>query len=153
MKSQSLKLFAIAFVLGLATIFGSASSANAQDKLSFETPFDFQVGKSKLTAGKYELTLISYGRYLLKNVETKDKQLISSQIGAGDDSTKEEKLVFNRYGDSYFLRQIFASRGSAGIEITESNVEKNIRKGIGDGENKLAENQKSSEKVSVKMSK
>ncbi len=153
MKSQSLKSFAIAFILGLAAIFASAESASAQDKSSFETSFDFQVGKAKCAAGKYDVTTLGYGRYLLKNVETAEKMLISSQITAGDDSTKQEKLVFNRYGQSYFLRQIFARRGSAGIEVTESGTEKNIRKGNREDELQLAKKQNRPESVSVNLKK
>jgi hypothetical protein len=70
MKSQSLKLFAIAFVLGLVTIF-AAGSASAQTRSSFETSFDFHVGKEKFAAGKYELQKMEYGKYLLRSVETK----------------------------------------------------------------------------------
>jgi hypothetical protein len=147
MKSQALKLFAIAFVLGLITIFALAGSASAQDKSSFETSFDFQVGKEKFAAGKYDVTTLGYGRYLLKNAETQDKILVASQILAGDDSTKQEKLVFNRYGESYFLRQIFVRRGSAGIELAESGVEKNIRKGNRENEIQLAKKQNKPESV------
>jgi hypothetical protein len=152
MKSQSLKLFALAFVLGLVTIFATAS-ANAQTKLSFETSFDFYVGKDKLAAGKYELQKMNYGKYLLRSVETKEARIVLfDSTTKNTDSLQPERIVFNRYGVTYFLNGIFDRRDADGKQIVASSYEKQVRKGAAN-DDQLAGGKKKAEKVSVNLSK
>ncbi|HVE57838.1 MAG TPA: hypothetical protein VNB22_13485 [Pyrinomonadaceae bacterium] len=154
MKSQSLKLFAIAFVLGLVTIFASAGSANAQTLLSFETSFDFHVGKDRLAAGKYELQKMDYGKYLLRNTETRKARLVFFDIPeANKNSDEPQRISFNRYGETYFLRSIFDKPGAEGKQLIESGYEKEVRKGTANKENQLASEGTKPEKVSVNLSK
>ena len=151
MKSQSLKLFAIAFVLGLVTIFG-AGSANAQTRSAFETSFDFHVGKDKLSAGKYELQKIEFGKYLLRSVETKKTRIVYFEIAernTGDGAA--QRISFNRYGDTYFLRSIFEEEKTDGKQIIESSYEKQVRKSAESRDNQLADKKGKPEKVSVNI--
>lgn len=153
MKSQSLKLFAVAFVLGLITIFASAVSANAQTILSFETSFDFNVGKEKFSAGKYEIKRLEYGRYLLKNTEMKVSMIIITQ--AQNRKTNEpdsEYLIFNRYGENIFLRRIADRRNASETnEIFESSYEAKIRKNSKESDEKLARKDKKAEQISINL--
>jgi len=154
MKSQSLKLFAIAFVLGLVTIFASAGSASAQTKLAFETSFDFHVGKDKLSAGKYELQKMDFGKYLLRNVETRKARLVFFDIAeANKNSSEPQRVNFNRYGETYFLRTVFDRQDAEGKQLTESGYEKEVRQGAINKENQLAADRTKPEKVSVNLSK
>ena len=153
MKSQSLKLFAIAFVLGLVTIF-AAGSVNAQTRLKFETPFDFHIGKDKLAAGKYELQKLDFGKYLLRSVETKEARIVIFEITESNtESLAPQRIAFNRYGETYFLRSIFDRQDADGKQLIESEYEKQIRKGAADGDNQLAGGKAKPEKVSVNLSK
>lgn len=153
MKTQSLKLFAMAFVLGLAAIFG-AGSANAQTRSSFKTSFDFHVGKEKLPAGKYELQKMDYGKYLLRSVATKKSRIVQFELPESNDpSAAAQRVAFNRYGETYFLRSIFENEKADGKQLIESNYEKEIRKGAAGRENQLAGEKTKPAKVSVNMSK
>jgi hypothetical protein len=153
MKSQSLKLFAMAFVLGLATIF-AAGSASAQTKSSFKTSFDFHVGKEKLSAGKYELQRLDAGKYWLRNLETKKSRIVYFEIAeSAADSTAAQRVTFNRYGETYFLRSLFEEEKRDGKRIIESGYEKQVRKGAAGRENQLAGEKTKPEKVSVNLSK
>lgn len=153
MKSQSLKLFAIAFVLGLVTIF-AAGSANAQSNLSFETSFDFHVGKDKLAAGKYELQRMDFGKYLLRSVETRKSRIVFFEISESNKNSAEpQRVSFNRYGETYFLRSVFDKQGADGKQLLESSYEKQVRKGTANKENQLAAERTKPEKVSVNLMK
>ena len=150
MKSQSLKLFAIAFVLGLVTIF-AAGSANAQTRSSFETSFDFHLGKDKFAAGKYELQKIESGKYLLRSVATKKSRIVYFEISERNtESDAPQRISFNRYGDTYFLRSVFEGKAD-GRKVIESAYEKQFRKNAGSRENQLADKQGKPEKVSVNL--
>lgn len=154
MKTQSFKLFAIALVLGLAAIFGTASTASAQRKHRFEVPFAFHVGQEKLAAGKYEMLKIDTNRYWLRNVENKTSSFVNFQLSTVETSeTDVDKLIFNRYGETYFLRAVNAEAGSRGRQLIESKLEKQIRRGQRENENRLADKKKKPEQVSVQLSK
>lgn len=140
MKKQSLKLFAAALALGVFAILATANPAKAQDILKFEVPFEFNVGGEKMSAGNYDLKKINTSRYLLRNTETKEKMIVvfGTDI-AKKGETKAESLVFNRYGETYFLRQLFVNSNQPGKEILESKQERWIRKS--ESETQLAKNQ------------
>ncbi len=151
MKSQSLKLFAIAFVLGLVTVF-AVGSANAQTRSSFETSFDFHIGKDKLSAGKYELQRIDFGKYLLRSVETKKSRIVYFELSERNtDAAVSQRISFNRYGEIYFLRSIFEEEKTDGNQIIESSYEKQVRKSAESRENQLADKKGKPEKVSVNL--
>jgi hypothetical protein len=154
MKSQSLKLFAMAFVLGLVAIF-AAGSVNAQSKMAFEAPFEFHVGKDTLSAGKYELRKLEYGKYLLTNLDSRQARIVLFDVAlTNKDESADERVVFNRYGETYFLRGVFEKQGAEGRETLESKYERQIRRGgAADRENQLASEKSKPEKVSVKISK
>lgn len=149
MKMQSLKLLAAAFVLGIFTVLASANTASAQEVLSFKVPFEFSVGGKKMEAGNYDLKKMSHSRFVLRNAETKESMIIVSDGDtANGGAATGETLVFNRYGNAYFLRRIYANRNQPGREIYESKKERLVRKG--ENETQLAKNQANPEQVSVK---
>lgn len=142
----------MALVLGLATIFGAAASANAQSKFSFETSFDFHVGKEKLAAGKYELQKMDYNKYLLRSADTKETRIVYFEITeANDSSAAPQRIAFNRYGENYFLRSVFEKPGAEGKQMLESKLERQIRKGGATKEDQLAGGKTKPEKVSVNL--
>jgi hypothetical protein len=150
MKSQSLKLFAAAFVLGLGLVFASATSANAQDKISFDIPFEFHVGSKKLAAGKYEFTKIGEKSFSLRNAETGDSRIVVFPAMTGKKGAASgESIVFNRYDKTYFLSSLFDVRANFGRQILETGYEKKIRRGMTVNENQLADKKKTPEQVSV----
>ena len=152
MKSQSLKLFAMAFVLGLVSVFATVS-ASAQSKIYFEAPFEFHVGGDTLAAGKYELLKMEYGKYVLKSVETQKGRIVLFDVALNNaDESAAGRVVFNRYGETYFLRGLFANQGAAGQETFESKYEKAVRKGSAEKQNQLAEGKMKPEQISVKIS-
>ncbi|MCD9186452.1 MAG: hypothetical protein LUM44_08460 [Pyrinomonadaceae bacterium] len=152
MKKQSLKLFAVALVLGIFTVLASASQAKAQQVMKFSVPFDFNFGKKELKAGEYELRALSTTNFVLTNKASEENILIVSSFDTKQVAPKDSEMVaFNRYGNTYFLSGIFVNRNQTGRGIYESKLERSIRKG--ENETRLAKNQIKAEKVSVSLSK
>lgn len=149
MKTQFLRFFVLSFSFFL---FSASAFAQSGDQNSFEIPFSFQVGKAKLPAGKYEVKRISSSSFLLRN-ETGNATVIALSPMSINEKVSEpsEKLVFNRYGKNYFLRQIFPNRNAAGRGLNESNSEKIIRQNYFESEG-LSKNSKP-EQVAVMMKK
>ena len=102
MKKQVLSLLG---VLGLLMIAGSAF---AQNNLRANIPFSFHVNKDTLPAGQYEVRTISpSGALLLNNREAKTSDMFVTYAVSSPLAPDKARLVFKRYGDQYFLSQIW----------------------------------------------
>ncbi len=132
MRKQSFKLFVMSFLFVIIGFFSNQSAAAQSGSLSVEIPFNFHVGNERLAAGKYEIQRLKNNIFMLRNKDGQVQVLAQTPVTIQDtNSADTEKVVFNRYGNQYFLRQIFATRATAGRGLYESKAEKNARKGVG----------------------
>ena len=118
--------------LVLVAVFSSAAlSANAQSNYSVraDVPFDFTVGNKTLPAGK----IIAHGQTSLASplsVTNLDMGQVTLRIArkvSGSDNSERAELVFTRYGDRYFLAQVWI-QGYGGWEVIKSSSEKALER-------------------------
>lgn len=147
MTKQSFKLFAIAIVLGTAVLFGSTVRTSAQSKMTFSAPFEFQVGGETFSAGSYELVASARGRFVLRAIGKSGGQILVGIGQTGNTTATVEKVVFNRYGNRYFLREIFSARGASGVDLGESSAEREVRR----GDDKYAGADRKRERIAVNL--
>jgi hypothetical protein len=90
-------------------------------------PFEFVAGKTTLPAGEYKVGDVSAGSavLLIRSVDGRSAVMIITH-GTGSASRAEGKLVFNRYGNRYFLSQVFSPGSSMGRELPKSKLEREI---------------------------
>lgn len=132
MKTQFLKLFTLSFAFVIVSAF-SATTALAQygAPLKVEIPFNFYVGNERFTAGKYEVKRLGTNSFQIQNQAGNAEILAQATIVLGENKSIENaKLIFNRYGNKYFLRQIFTARFLEGRGLYESKTEKTLRRGL-----------------------
>ena len=105
MKQQIFKLTAIfAIFLGLAV---TGVQAQAPSKVEVNIPFEFSAGTKTLPKGVYSIKRLS-GNYLtLRSVDGKSTVILNAPLNLTSLDDKGERLVFNKYGDEYFLSQIW----------------------------------------------
>lgn len=130
MKKQNLKLF-ISSLLFVFVVSISTTSIFAQsDKImKIEVPFSFYVGNQEFSAGIYDLSRNSEGSFLVRSADGRQKVIAPTPSGYRiKQAVSAERIVFNRYGDKYFLRQIFSNRAAEGFGLSESKAEKSVRK-------------------------
>ena len=127
-------------LLSLATV-GLGTVAQAQDHaLIVNVPFAFAVGEKLLPAGTY--TVISWMPGYVK-VESSDKRQSATIVGiqSSHDPGTTSKLIFNEYGDRYFLHRILCPHAaSMNADLPISNLEKRVRSDI--QEARLARNER-----------
>ena len=114
------------FVLGagLVALLGSPLIM-AQVQETAEIPFDFHAGQSILPAGTYSVIKAASSVLRLRNDDTRDSILL---MGVGREAAKEDaRLVFNRYGDIYFLSAVWIP-GSQGYSFPKTKMEKEMAK-------------------------
>ncbi|MBV8675265.1 MAG: hypothetical protein JOZ33_17710 [Acidobacteriaceae bacterium] len=119
------RITAIAF-FALATLV--AGSAMAQDHaVKAAVPFDFTVGNAHVPAGTY--TIWSTGS--ANTIELRNDSgtiTIFGSVYAADKTSQRGKLVFDKYGDRYFLRDILCSSVAMNLELPVSKAEKNVQR-------------------------
>jgi len=126
MKRQTNILLAIIILAGALTISAQAQTAGAQ-KVVATIPFAFNVGNTKLPAGKYTITVVNptSDRKVLQIRNTTGRSnaitLTTAVIGNVSDDTK---LVFHRYGDRYFFAQAQMAGETTGLAALKSSAER-----------------------------
>jgi hypothetical protein len=124
MKTRAILMAAAVTLTALA----STRVAQAQDQLVVTIPFDFAAGSANLPAGDYSVKAASANHTVL--LINRDNPAVSMVLIANETSAAarqdQSKLVFNRYGDRYFLSQIWVEGSAMGKELPKSNREKEV---------------------------
>ncbi len=111
----------------LASMFVMAASvATAQSNSTASIPFSFRVGSALLPAGSYEITHIRSNVISFRNLDGHGNAFAMATTTTGD-TAAVVKLVFNRYGDRYFLKETASKNGTGGMTFAPTRLEKSIR--------------------------
>ena len=116
-------------MLGLfLTLAVAQVHAQSRTKIEATIPFDFTAGTTQLQAGKYSAKFISHNALLLRTADGKKSAIIVAPRAVGGDTKKPERMVFHRYGDRYFLAQVWMLRTDSGRELDPSSAERRLAK-------------------------
>jgi hypothetical protein len=103
----------------------AAVSAFAQQAIKAQIPFRFHMGGSILPAGSHTVdTAVARGVLRFRLVDGPSSAMTLSNAVQSVTIPTEPKLVFNRYGDQYFLSQVWAGSSNTGRELPKSRLEK-----------------------------
>ncbi len=135
MKKQAIRSFTI---LGLLLVV-TAISVQAQSERSKVTniPFSFIVGEKTLPAGEYTVEPIrrDYGKaWLVQSREGHANAVVITIPTLALETQRNSKLVFRRFGDQYFLSQIWMAGDNSGRELLMPRVERELAKTTSDRE-------------------
>ena len=105
----------------------SVPSTYAQATIEVTVPFNFMIGKAEMPAGTYTINRLSSSAIEIKGSTTKKSavSIVWSEGASASDSAA--KLVFNRYGDSYFLSQVTRGSGANVMQLPTSKLEQEQR--------------------------
>jgi hypothetical protein len=107
--------------------FCTAGSLQAQShEVRANVPFDFTVGNKQLPAGSYKFFSTPNDMIWIQNG---DQQIavLSRTEDAYISSNYVSDLVFNKYGDRYFLKEIDCTSIGLDVDIVPSKLEKQVR--------------------------
>ena len=120
-------------LLAVMTVIAASVSANAQSlnyRLTANIPFDFSVGGEKLPAGKYWINRAqqSNGDTVVQIRSTDlHSNLVRFTIPVlAAAPAKNSSLVFRRYGDEYFLAEIWPMGSETGRELPKTRAEREL---------------------------
>lgn len=105
--------------------FVSVGKAMAQDHaVEANIPFHFTVGDKVLPSGSYTITSDSTSPYVIVIRNGEQRFGIMSTVYADSKASKKNVLVFNRYGDQYFLHEVLCTTAGMNLEIPATKFEK-----------------------------
>jgi len=118
---------AIAAMMFVAVLVTAAQSQNASSRLMrAHIPFAFHAGSKELPAGEYTITVLnpSSDRKVLQ-IRSADGRAsaIVSTLGRKTNTLEQSKVVFHRYGDSYFFAQTQIAGESMALAALKSRAE------------------------------
>lgn len=120
-------LFRITMTGMLALAFLAATeAASAQEPLLVNIPFAFTAGRTALPAGEYRVQKVAYDSSFLLIQRTDQGAATVAMSSPAEAKAKQpqSKLVFHRYGNRYFLSQIWIAGSARGRELPKSPQEK-----------------------------
>lgn len=126
MKRHLLILVAIIILAGAFTVSAQAQSAGAS-KVVANIPFAFNVGNTNLPAGKYTITVLNptSDRKVLQIRSTNGRSTAITQTTSVTANVSDDtKLVFTRYGNSYFFAQAQMAGETTGLAALKSKAER-----------------------------
>src|SRR6266496_1761302 len=133
MQGKVIKRLTMLSLVSMFTLCAAVASVNAQliYPVRAKIPFDFSVGNKKLPAGEYtfsRLPELSNNKTMLVTSVASSRRMFQSTSGTQGLTPKNDStLVFHKYGDQYFLEQIWTRGEQEGTELPESRSERTIR--------------------------
>ena len=129
MRKQLTKGFAM-FMLVMALAFATAVvSANGQSRAAkASVPFDFIVGDTTLASGNYAVDALTAGGECLRISNMQAKASVARLTIPLNGKSEHGKLVFHRYGQRYFLAEVWTDGGFQGRQVMKSKQERAIEK-------------------------
>ena len=126
----------IGVVLSMSTI-----SAHGQiiGQLEADIPFTFHAGGAKLPPGKYIINVLGGSDLNTMEIRSADDRTSALfEVRQAQDSTtpKNAELVFNHYGDRYFLSKLFDGGEKMGNAVVESGYSRRYAPGGASDEEK-----------------
>lgn len=113
---------AVALMLFAAVV----ATAQTTQALRADVPFDFSIGDKVLPAGRYEIKPYVGHNLMLHNIAAKSNLIVSTNFRRTNRPHEQAVLIFNKYGDQYFLGQVWAQDAYAGNEVIKSRHEREL---------------------------
>ena len=107
-----------------------AASAHAQSApLSANIPFNFKVGDTSFSSGKYTIETLNSAALVIRSADRKASVVTLANAASAPYTQRSSRLVFKSYGDQYFLSTVEWSGGPY-REISPSKAEIELAKKV-----------------------
>jgi hypothetical protein len=120
-----MKLFRIAFYTALLLAASASIAQTKQGDVTADIPFPFVVAKQTLPAGHYIVSPTSTDSLGIHDAHNRGT-FVPAQSAERSRSDNSCKLVFHRYGDTYFLSEVWVSGNAVGKTLFRSRAEREL---------------------------
>ena len=124
MKNRALNIFAVP---ALAALLATPMVFAQDEYLKANIPFDFVVSNRTLPAGTYTVQCKGGSHsVILRGVDVKAALIAITQSTSAAKLPREGMLIFNRYGNSYFLAEVWRPGNPNGNALPKSKTEREV---------------------------
>ena len=129
-----LSFIALAFALAI-----SPAKAHAQivGNIEVNVPFPFHAGNAKLPPGKYIVHMLNDSDLKIMEISSADGStaaLFEVRDAEANSAPAKSELIFNKFGNRYFLSRVFAEDNPNGSAVEESHYEKTVSQKAADAQ-------------------
>lgn len=123
MRNRSFATLGVLALLATASAFGQSS-------LRYDIPFEFHFLDTVMPAGQYDVNVAFNNMQNVLSVQCSTCRAhgytVTYGIGGGANMPDEGRLVFNKYGDTYYLSEVWTPRNPQGGALSKSKTEREI---------------------------
>jgi hypothetical protein len=123
-----LLLLFIALVFAV-TIHPTKAHAQIIGDLEATVPFQFHAGNAKLPPGKYIIRTLDDSNLTVMEISSADgstSALFEVHDAEANSAPAKSELIFNKYGNRYFLAKLFDEANPSGSQVDQSRYEKRV---------------------------
>jgi hypothetical protein len=112
----------------LLSLMVAAQFVQAQEPVVVNIPFEFVAGKLTLPPGEYRIEKLEKGSVavLIHRAHSSASFVVMTLPAQASEPQSDSKLVFNRYGNRYFLSQYWSAGSSSGRLLPKPRREKEL---------------------------
>jgi hypothetical protein len=120
-------------MIGFLLLAGNSLTAAAASgsQISAKIPFSFVVKDKVLPAGEYTITKIhvdSAPALVFRSADGKGQMVVQMLTSEASRPSPDTRLVFHRYGDDYYLSDVWMIGTSTGLRLATSAGEERLTK-------------------------
>ena len=126
-------VLAFAFIV-LASLVAIVPASAQERTVTANVPFDFAVGDRVLPTGTYRIEPVNNTFQVF--IDSEGRQSAAFAMGFPNDrkANQQSKLVFDKVGNKYFLKEIVTKSAGTSLAFPESKLEKKAQEQGGSGE-------------------
>ena len=125
------------------TICPSKAHAQIVGNIEVKIPFQFHAGNAKLPAGNYIIHMLDNSDLTVMEISNADgsiSALFEVQDAEANSTPAKTELIFNKYGNRYFLAKVFDEGNPSGSDVPKSTYEKKIGQASTEAQTHVAAN-------------
>jgi hypothetical protein len=112
-----------------AVLAGPSVYAQSSIAVKTDVPFEFRVGGQSLPAGEYTVVTKSPTMVVIRSKDGQRSAVSMTNVVQANQISVDGKLVFNRYGEFYFLSQVWTPGEEVGRKLIRSSTEQEVAAG------------------------
>lgn len=127
MQNQILKALTMLMLIAGVVLMAALVSAHAQStSVAADVPFEFTVGGKSLKAGEYSIRAFTTSgeALLISSQDSSDAAIRLTNTIEARIVPKQGKLVFHRYGQRYFLSEVWTRGERTGRQLQKCDEER-----------------------------
>lgn len=125
-------LSGVALLSLFLVLMAISAVARTPHQMTVAIPFAFTIGETTLPAGTYTVdrpNANTVNVFSICDANHQTQMVFNTHTIEADGLSAAMRLEFRRYGDQYFLGQVWAGNGNIGHELAQSSLERELAKG------------------------